>query len=466
MGGALVRLAVALALVGALLAAARRAPGPAALPPEATFRLAIGEARLTIAASGELSSSVEQSITLANISGQIEEIVEEGSRVNKGDVVARLSTFQWEEQERAARQDAYRKAAEMKRTQRENAALAADEERHIASSGEELDYNRRVLAYLESGPDPRTVQAMSLRIEKARLDDAALSRRLSVQEALKERGFLSELDYESIKTERARAQLERAKQENLLADKREGPRAEDRDRSRLMVDRFGVDLDLARRAATSAEALRALALSKKEAELKDRQAAVEEKRKLKDRAVIRAPIAGTVIYGQAARGAPMGVGATVWSGVQLAKIVERGTMLATLDVPERWLDRVQVGQPVRVRAAHRPAEYAGKVQSVAKLATSKDDDPKSPRTFTVVVRLDVDAPALKPNMTCEADIQIGAHDGVARLPVDLVRGRKDGAVQLVARRGDEHVDVTARLVDEDLDFVYVTGLRAGEVLVY
>lgn len=463
----MMRLVAALALVGALAGwMVRRAP-VITLPPEASFRVAQGPAVLTVAAHGELVSSVESPITLSGVSGQIEQIVEEGSRVKKGELVARLSTFQWEEQERSARQDVFKKQAEMKRTSRENSASAAEDRRKIDEKAEELTYNRRVLAFLEGGPDPRSVDALSLKIEKAKLEDRNLARRLAVQQALKDRGYLSEMDYESIRTDLEKSRLERAKQENLLADKREGPRAEERRRSRLQVDRFDLDHDLARRSADSQETLRRLALSKKETEIRDRQAAVDEKARLRERALVKAPISGTVIYGEhAMRGGPIGVGATAYSGMTLMKIVKRGTMHATLSVPERWLDRIQVGQPVSVRAAHRSARYRGSVLSVARLATGVDDDPKSPRLFTVVVKLDSDDRALKPNMSCLADIEIASHQGVARLPVDLVRKRDKTVVSFAARRGPARVDLTATLVDEDRDFVYVRGLEPGEVLLY
>ena len=463
----MVRWLAALIVIASLAAFATRKGKDTAPLAEATFAVKIAPAVLTVSASGELSSSVEQSITLAGINGQIEDIVEEGTRVAKGDVVARLSTFQWEEQERNARADVYRKQAEMKRATRENATTSADEHRKIDDKHEDLELNQRVAEYLDDGPDERTVESLGLKITKAQVEEAALARRLAVQEALKDKGFLSELDYESIKTDLEKARLDRGKQENLLADKKAGPRDEERKKSHLLVDKFDLDLDLARRSADSAESLRKLALAKKEAELADRVSAVEEKSKLRARAVIRAPIAGTVIYGpQAMRGTPIGVGALAYSGMLLVKIVQRGTMLATLDVPERWLDRVVVGAHVRLKAGHRPAEYDGVVSTVSRLATAKDDDAKSLRTFVATVRLNVDDPAIKPAMTCEAQVEIGRHDGVARLPVDLVRKRAGNQLTLLARRGNAHEEVAATLVDEDRDFVYVTGLAAGELLVY
>lgn len=439
----------------------------APLPPEATFTVSIGPAVLTVQARGNLTSSSQQAINVAGMSGQIEEIVEEGSHVKKGQVVGRISTFQWEEQERTARQDVYKKQAEMKRTQRENQQSAAEDARKTAEKKEELTFNRRVLAFLEQGPDPRTVESLSLKIEKEKLEGATLARRIAVQEQLKEKGFASELDFETLKSEQAKSRLERAKQENLLADKREGPRPEERERSRRQVDRYVIDHELAASSQASQEVLRKLSLSKKDAELKDRQAAVDQKARLRERAVFKAPISGTVIYGdRAARGEAIGIGAGVYNGLTLMKIVKRGTMHAELDVPERWLDRVREGQRTVVYAAHRTQGHAAKVLSVAKLASATDGDTSGARAFRVVVRLDVDDDQLKPDMSCVADIEIARHDKLARLPVDLVRARNHQTITLAARRGREKVELTAQVVDEDRDFVYVTGLSAGEVLLY
>jgi hypothetical protein len=149
--------------------------------------------------------------------------------------------------------------------------------------------------------------------------------------------------------------------------------------------------------------------------------------------------------------------------MELMKIVQRGTMHARVTLPERWLDRVQVGQPVTLTAAHRPEPLTGRVITVSKLAIAGDDDPKGPRSFTVVVKLDRDPPELKPNMSCRAQVEVAHHRAVQKLPVDLVRTRSGSGVTFRAKDGRE---LAAKLVDEDLDHVYVSGLPDGAELMY
>jgi HlyD family secretion protein len=462
-----IRALFVLAVLGAL-AAAWRVPKRAASVEEATFSVKVADQVLTLTARGQIEAAEEQAVTVQNIHGQIEEIVEEGSLVKKGQVVCRISTFQYDEQERKARLDVMRKEAEKKKTERENASTAAEEKKKIAEKLAELEHNKRVLAYLEGGPDPRVVEALALRIQKAEMENASLARRKAAQEALKTRGFLSELDYESIATDLEKAKLERGKQENLLADRREGPREQERERSRLAVDKFALDVELAKKTLASQDALRTLALAKKDAEIKDRQAAVDEKRRMKTYAVIRAPRDGTVVYGQGAmQGEPIGLGAGVYRGLTLMEIVQIGAMKAVVTLPERWMDRVQVGQAVELTAAHRLKVYTGTVQKVSRLAVAADDDPKGVRLFTVEVKLDAAAAELKPSMSCEARIRVTQHRAAAKVPVDLARERGAGTARFTVRmRSGRHETVEAKVLDEDFDHLYVTGLAAGAELVY
>lgn len=462
------RALLVIALLAALALAAWRAPARVVAALEATFCVASAERRITLTARGQIEAAEEQSVAVQNINGQIEDIVDEGSLVKKDQVVCRISTFQYDDQERKARLDVMRKEADRKKTERDQAATAAEERRKIAAQEAELVYNRRVLAFLEAGADPRVVDSLSLKIEKALRENESLARRKAAQEAIKNRGFLSELDYEQIATELEKARLERGKQENLLADKRAGPRPEERERSRVAVEKFALDVDLAQKTLASQDALRALALAKKDAEIKDRQAVVEDKARLKRYATVRAPRAGTVVYGaRAMQGEPIGLGAGVYRGVVLMKIVQLGAMKATVSLPERWMDRVQVGQAVRVTAARRPKPYTGRVTKVSRLAVAADEDPKGVRAFTIEVKLDGAAAELKPNMSCEAEIEVARHARAAKLPVDLVRERKGATARFTSRTAiGRHETVEAKVVDEDLDFVYVTGLADGLELVF
>lgn len=463
----MIRALVVLAALGALTAFFR-APKGALAPGSATFTVKVAAQVLTLTARGQVEAAEEQAVTVQNIHGQIEELVDEGSTVKKGQVVCRIATFQYDEQERKARLDVMRKEAEKQKTERDNASTAADERKKVAEKQAELEHNRRVLAYLEGGPDPRVVEALALKIRKAEMENTSLARRKAAQEALKTRGFLSELDYESIATDLTKAKLERARQENLLADRREGPRAQERERSRLAVDKFALDVELAQKTLASQDTLRALALAKKDAEIKDRQAAVEEKQRVKQYAVVRAPRDGTVVYGQnAMQGEPIGLGAGVYRGMMLMEIVQLGAMKAVVTLPERWMDRVQAGQSVELTAAHRPRVYPGKVQKVSRLAVAADDDPKGVRYFTVEVKLDRAAAELKPNMSCEARIRVAEHREAAKVPVDLARERGPGTARFTLRtRSGRQETVEAKVLDEDFDHLYVTGLASGAELVY
>ncbi|MBI4863293.1 MAG: HlyD family efflux transporter periplasmic adaptor subunit [Candidatus Riflebacteria bacterium] len=481
----MIRLAVAAVLVLAGLLFAVRPRG------EQTLALAVHRARVadqvvSLEASGALEPETEKVVTVPReaAGGEIEEIVEEGTIVEKGAVLARLSTDRLEKAERGARNDLKGKEAELGKTRRDGIVAGAEDQQKVADRTSDLTKNRKELAYLEGGPDSRTVNALSLKIEKARLDEKYLTGRLAAQQELKNRGFLSELDYESIKTDLTKARLDLTKQENLLALQREGPLPQERERSRTLVTRFSHDLDLARKQATSQVKLRALAAAKKEAEIADRAASLDEARRKKRRATLTAPIAGIVVYAGSMFGTRIEVGADVWPGMQLVRVIQPGALRAQVQINERWIDRVKVGQPARVFPLGRSAACPARVHSISRIADPRDQkDPSSPRDFTVVLLLERvgpsgtvrggaggpargNGPELRPALLCTATIEVARPRAVARLPVDLVRSRDKNQVELAALRAGKAVRFKATVVEEAPDHVYVTGVPDGTDLLF
>ncbi|MBI4864628.1 MAG: HlyD family efflux transporter periplasmic adaptor subunit [Candidatus Riflebacteria bacterium] len=463
----LIRAALVASLVlGTILLIAR----PRSVPSStlAFFETRVADESLVLEGEGTLEPETELVVTTpADLQrSQVEQIVAEGTRVKKGDFLCRVTTFRIEEEERNAREELSKKEAEFKRMLEEGTVAAADDLKKSLTASEELAYNRCVATFLESGPDPRLVRTLKLKIQRARLAEVNLTSRTAAQQALVQRGYVSEQDYESLKTELRKAELDRLKQENLLVLRSEGPSADERRRGWTLCKKSDKELSLARRSELSQARLRDLATDKKKMEIQDKQAALEEKAKQRKRAVLTAPLDGIVLYPDRFWSRSTSPGSPVWGGMSLLRIAQPEKLRTKVKINERWIDRVLVGQKALVRAAHRPESFPAVVSSISRLATKRDDEAKSPRDFTVELKLSSGTGRLWPNMSCRAVIEIARHPGVVRAPVDLVRRRKGSDVELQSLQGGLAVPIKARLVDEDRDFVYLTGLRGGERLLY
>jgi len=433
----------------------------------ADFEAHVTDEVLIVEGVGSLAPEIEQLVTTPREVGQtqIEELIEEGTPVKKGQVLVRLSTFLMENAGRKAQVQLRNKEAELHRMARESALSSAEETAKVENQQAELTCNQDILAYQEGGPDPRIVQTLGLKISKARLDEEYLQRKLLAQQALNKRGYLSDLEYDSIRTDQVKARLDRSQQENSLVLQKQGPRAEERKRSRTLVRKDSLNLSLSKKVARSQSLIRNLANAKKQAEISDRQVVVDEAAWKRSKAILKAPMDGVVVYSAPKVMEPLQVGSVTFGGRELLKVVRNGIMRARVQVNERFIDRVKVGQSASVLLYGHARPYPAKVELISRLATQRDPkDSQSPRDFCVLLALDRVYPVLRPNMSCRARIEVARLAQVARVPADAVFERKKTSVQLAVLTDGAVVRRTVSLIDEDFDFVFVRGVKTRERL--
>jgi multidrug efflux pump subunit AcrA (membrane-fusion protein) len=101
------------------------------------------------------------------------------------------------------------------------------------------------------------------------------------------------------------------------------------------------------------------------------------------------------------------IGQHVNRGDLIAKVFEVKTVTAEIDIPEKEVADIKVGQSVLVKArAYPERSFHGKVSAVAPTA-SKEDLQGAGRTILVTTQLDNDSQLLKPEMTGNAKVYCG-----------------------------------------------------------
>ncbi len=191
------------------------------------------------------------------------------------------------------------------------------------------------------------------------------------------------------------------------------------------------------------------------------EAALENLRERADRAIIRAPFAGTL------EDRAVEVGTSVAPGTPVARIVQVNPVKVSAGVPERLSGEVRVGAPVRITFDVLPGEvFEGQVNYVGATVNPRN------RTFEAEVTLPNPGGIAKPEMVANVEILRDRLDGVIVVPQGALVRTEEGFVAFVvdvdAGSGDGGVVRTRalRLGPAQRNQVVVEeGLEAGDRLV-
>ncbi len=174
------------------------------------------------------------------------------------------------------------------------------------------------------------------------------------------------------------------------------------------------------------------------------------------RYALTTPIAGTVTQRLAT------IGQTVNAGEVLFEIVDTSVVWAEVDVPERDIGRLAVGQAVTITvpALGPDARFQG---TVAVLGAAVDE-----HTRTVRVRVPLDNPdgRLRANMLAEARVEAAAGAPALLVPRAAVQNAKGVELVFVKKDVDLYQTRRVRVGAYEGDLVRITsGLKPGEQVV-
>jgi HlyD family secretion protein len=207
------------------------------------------------------------------------------------------------------------------------------------------------------------------------------------------------------------------------------------------------DLDAARAALDSAraqvEASRA-ALARAEDALEAARQRVAQARAQADRArdllgktAVTAPIDGVVTRLEVREGEMVVIGIQNQPGTKLMTISDLSSINAEVKVAEADVLRLRLGQPAAVQLEAVPGrQFTGRVVEIGASAVPVTTAAAA-REFRVVVRLDEADAALRPGLTCDAEILVEEKTGVLAVPLQAVVLRDVGGPQTDGPDGSE-----------------------------
>lgn len=173
--------------------------------------------------------------------------------------------------------------------------------------------------------------------------------------------------------------------------------------ARASVDRVGSALTAARQRASQA------------------RAQTTRSRDVLSKTEITAPIDGVVSRLQVREGEMVVIGIQNQPGTTLMTISDLSAINAEVKVAEADVLRLQVGQTATVDLEAIPGRsFAGRVVEVGASALPVVGTAAAAREFRVVIRLDEADPALRPGLTCDAEILVSERTGVLTVPLQAV----------------------------------------------
>lgn len=422
------------------------AVGVAALRPEQeaaqsvmTATAELRDLRVSVHTVGKLDAarSTIVSSPIRGDRGRIIWIIEEGTQVEKDDVLIRLDPTPFEEAIKKLDKDIRDQEAKIEEKKQDLEWERLQSSREIESAEYDAQAAELSLKKLDKGDGP---------LELARLESAALKTR---QEADRKSGFADEMEMlaerklaNPVEVERVRSQADEAQQLYRFAQQqfenyRDYVLPSQLESSRAQVQRSKAQLEQARQGAEIRRRRGEMEVQRLEAELESLRRQLAETKQELTATALTAPIPGMVVlqedYRDGQRRKPR-VGDTVVQNRALVYLPDVTYMNVHTRVREVDLHQVREGAPAVVRVDAFPElELPGKVESVGVLAESSSSSSAAggDTWFGVTLRITESEPRLRPGMTCRAEIISGEVENALAVPVQAVFREPEGPVVYV-----------------------------------
>ena len=440
-----------------------------------------GDVPLARVARGPLTISVIESGTIQNrqreiVKSEVEgsatilALVSEGTHVEKGDLLIELDSSGLVDDK--AQQ-------EISVSNAEAAFIRAREDLAVTESQTASDITQAELAlkfaqldlqkYMEGDWPAATLKAESeIVLAKETLQRAREKARWS--QTLSDEGYIArtELENDQLAVKQAEIDLELA--ENNLEVLREYTHM--RDVEQLQSDAEEAEKTLERtRRKVSADLVQAKAdLAAKESEFRRQQEKLDKINDQIAKCRITAPVGGMVVYATTGQGSwrgnaePLDEGQQVRERQELIHLPTTSKMMAEVKVHESSLQKVTKGMPVRITVDAMPGEvFWGRVSKIGLLPDAQSVW-MNPDLKVYQTEIDVlgDGSALRPGMTCLAEIVVEQHEDALYVPLQSVTRVGSQSVVYLPGNGAPQMQPVKVGLDNNRLVHVLEGLREGQ----
>jgi HlyD family secretion protein len=466
---------IAVLLIGAAVVAFNHSGSKIAITSDSsTFVVERKPLKISVIESGTIQSR-EQIILKCEVEGRttILTLVEEGTRVKKGDLLVELDASalldaKIDQQIRVQNAEASFVGS------RENLAVVENQAKSDIDKAElALDFAKQDLKKYVEGEYQNERKKMESEITLAKEELQTAEEKLKWSKKLFEKQYISQTDLQidELSAHRNKLDLELAENNLRLLEDFTHPR----NLAKLESDVNQAEMALERTTRKAkADVVQA------EAELKAKESEFErQKDKLKKneeqitKTKIYAPADGLVIYATSAKSRgfrgmeePLVEGREVHEQEELIYLPTTNAVKAVVKVHETSLQKVKIGLPVEVKVDALPGRtFTGRVEKIAPLPDAQmvwmNPDLK---VYNTEVYLEGEGDYLKTGMSCKAEIIIEEYGDVIQIPVQAVLRIGAEPTVYVLKGGDFEPRKVKIGMDNNSRIRILEGLQVGEVV--
>jgi HlyD family secretion protein len=436
----------------------------------ATYRVRSGPLTISVVEAGAIKS-LEQASLKSEVEGQntLIYLISEGTLVKKGELLAELDASRLQDaliQQQIAVDTA--EAAFIRA--RENLAVARNQAESSISKAE-LDYQfaqEDVIQYTQGLlPQERMEATTNITLAEEELNRA--TEKLAWSERLFQEKYISETEYEADRLACSRAELSHKlaiASLQLLNDYTSKRKLAELESN---VEQMRMALDRAKLQA-NADIVQAEAdLKAKESDLRQQQGQLTKTEQQLAKTKIFADRDGMVVYATSSRSGsrmsePLQEGQAIRERQELIYLPSADSMMAEIQIHESSLDKVQIGQTVRVSVDALPGQrFTGRVARIAPLPDAQSAwlNPDL-KVYPTQIHLEGNHPELRTGMNCQAEIIIAQYPDALYVPIQAVV-RVGAAPTVYVREGRSFQPRPIEIGLDNNSMVHVlAGLEAGD----
>ena len=421
---------------------------------------------------GELDAA-RSTVLLSQIrgdQGKIISIIDEGTRVKKGNVVVRLDPTPFEE-----------KVIQLSAKVREDEAIVAahdqalqwekiQAEQEVQAAGFDLRAAKLDLLKLEKGDGPLELIRLEGAAREAKQDWEEKRGYIADLQALKQKGYANPTEVANAMNKVDEAQKLSEMANRKYKSYRDYVLPALIEKAKAQVQRAKMNLEQTKKASGFRVGKAMAALRQAREKLKSTTAALKAAQTELERTVIRAPIPGIVVLPEGHRGGSKRkprIGDVVFQNQPLVYLPDVSEMVVKTQIREIDLHKVDIGKLAVVQVdAYPDLRLSGQVQSIGVLAEARNESFRGDKYFSVRISVKEEDQRLRPGMTAKVEIQCAEVQDVLAVPIYAVfeEGGRWYCYKDV-KSSFEKQEVALGAVNNDWAQI-VEGLSAGDVVAF
>lgn len=397
-------------------------------------------------------------------------LVPEGTQVKQGDLLVELDSSKLQDSRLQQQITVMNAEAAFIRARETLAVTKLQAESDISKAEQDYRFAVQDLAKLKEGDYPRDLQKAEADISIAREELQRALDKLEWSQKLSTEGYLTrtELQADELSAKRAQINLSLAESAKILLENYSHQRNLDKMTSDVEQTRRTLERVRIKTAADIVQADTDMTAKKSEFERqKTKLSKIEEQIAL---CRITAPVDGMAVYASSAQRSrwsnsePLEEGQTVRERQELFYLPTDESMMVDVQIQEASLRKVSIGMPVRITIDALPNRVvAGKVSRIAFLPQAQSAwlNPGL-KVYDTEIDLEGPAEALRPGMSCNAEIIVAQYTNALFVPVQAVVRVAGQTVVYVPASGGAQLRPVSVGLDNNRFIHILEGLRENE----